>query len=66
MTFWYGFLIGGAIALVFRKEQATPAPLPGTVSQMHQIKPLSAEAIKLGKRPYLGPKRPRVYKNPRG
>ena len=39
--------------------------LPGLSSQAAQIKPLSPAAIALGKKPYLGPKRPRPPKRKR-
>ena len=38
---------------------------PGLSSQAAQIKPLSPSAIALGKKPYLGPKRPRPIKRKR-
>ena len=38
---------------------------PGLSSQAAQIKPLTAEQIALGKKAYLGPKRPRPVRKPK-
>jgi len=40
-----------------QRKEARNRPAPGLSSQKAQIKSLSSAAIKLGKKPYLGPKR---------
>lgn len=55
----------------FTRDTTKPQPAakpPGLSSQRSQIKPLSPEAIALGKKAYTGPKRPRsaeFYRNRR-
>lgn len=42
-----------------KRRRQPKAPAPGTSSQRPQIKPLTSAQVALGKKAYLGPKRPR-------
>lgn len=53
-------LASEAVEAIKRNQAASRKP--GTRSQKTQIKPLSPAAVRLGKKPYLGPRRNRNKK----